>query len=82
MGMFDYIICRYPLPGKPPSFIDADHQFQTKDFDCYLDLYIVSETGKLSIRKFNPDGEYEDEEVSDEEVSDEPETEETTEENE
>ena len=48
MGMFDYIICRYPLSGTPPDFCaNKDHQYQTKSLDCALALYEITETGEL-----------------------------------
>lgn len=44
MGMFDDITCERPLPGpvKPPN-----QSFQTKDFDCYLDHYMITAEGTL-----------------------------------
>jgi hypothetical protein len=44
MGMFDNIQCEYPLPGEPKS---PDRDFQTKDFDCYLDKYTITADGRL-----------------------------------
>jgi hypothetical protein len=44
MGMFDYIVCEYPLPdGADPS----KFEFQSKDLDCALDTYTISKDGKL-----------------------------------
>jgi len=43
MGMFDTVLCEYPLP-------DARHQdldFQTKDLECLLDTYIITREGRL-----------------------------------
>ena len=48
MGMYDYIVCRYPLPGTPPDFCASkDHQYQSKDLDCSLAVYEISEAGEL-----------------------------------
>jgi len=53
MGMFDTIICKYPLPGTQPELIK---DFQTKSLDCTLDYYQITEDGNL-IR--TSDSEYE-----------------------
>jgi hypothetical protein len=45
MGMFDYIRCDYPLPSNPS--IDATINFQTKDFDCLMQQYVITVDGKL-----------------------------------
>jgi hypothetical protein len=55
MGMYDSIRCDYPLP-LPLEVIDimpdaCDSEFQTKDFDNVLDLYILNENGDLLCRK-------------------------------
>ena len=55
MGMFDSISCDYPLP-LPLGVIDImpdvyDNEFQTKDFDNALELYILNEDGNLQYRK-------------------------------
>ena len=48
MGMYDYIICRYPLPGEPPGFCaNAGHQYQTKSLDCLLHTYEITQAGQL-----------------------------------
>jgi hypothetical protein len=48
MGMFDYIICRTQLPGTPPDFASGEgHQFQTKDLDCLMGIYEITEDGHL-----------------------------------
>jgi hypothetical protein len=48
MGMFDYIICRAELPGTPPAFVlHEGHQFQSKDLDCVMGVYEITEDGKL-----------------------------------
>lgn len=55
MGMFDSISCNYPLP-LPLEIIDImpdvyDNEFQTKDFENLLELYILNEDGDLLYRK-------------------------------
>lgn len=47
MGMFDSLICEYPLPGMPPSFIKPGHEFQTKSLDCRLDCYTITADGRM-----------------------------------
>ena len=44
MGMFDYVTCQYPLPGLADS---SAMEFQTKDFDCQMETYKISATGRL-----------------------------------
>lgn len=54
MGMYDYIICHYQLPGQPPSFCaNTDHRYQTKSLDCVLTTYEITETGEL--KQVGPD---------------------------
>ena len=48
MGMFDEVVFRSTLPGSPPAFIGPAHRFQTKDFDCTLDLYVIESDGTLA----------------------------------
>lgn len=45
MGMFDHVVCRVQLPDgwEPP----ADDGFQSKDFDCFLATYVITEGGLL-----------------------------------
>jgi hypothetical protein len=50
MGMFDTIICRWPLPGTPPAFIKPDHSFQTKSLNCLLDQYEITSDGRLTYK--------------------------------
>jgi len=45
MGMFDDITCEYALPGEPKP---KDIIFQTKDFDCLLDHYMITKDGRLT----------------------------------
>lgn len=51
MGMFDNIECNYPLP-LPLEVIDLlpdiyEQELQTKDLDCFMELYIINEEGSL-----------------------------------
>lgn len=49
MGMFDYIVCDYPLPDCP-AFVKKGHQFQTKDTDPqWLETHTIAEDGSFSI---------------------------------
>ena len=49
--MFDYIHCDYPLPGKPPYGPEGHSGgYQTKDLDCTLDIYLITEDGQLKQR--------------------------------
>lgn len=50
MGMFDNLICEYPLPN-----IEAQNErFQTKDFNCELDDYKIGSDGQLYKNDNNP----------------------------
>lgn len=53
MGMFDDVRCEVPVPGEPQP---KHPQFQTKDFECYLDSYTIKADGTLW-RKERDDGE-------------------------
>lgn len=52
MGMFDEIICKAPIDGGLPSWIDR-HTFQTKDLDCTLTTYTIEEDGRFSQPDFS-----------------------------
>lgn len=44
MGMFDTVRCERSLPdGWQPG----EYELQTKDFDCYLELYVITSEGRL-----------------------------------
>ena len=43
MGMYDDLKCEYPLPDKEVQ----KETFQTKDFDCQMEEYLITEEGKL-----------------------------------
>lgn len=47
MGLFDEIVCRYPLPGTKPEFVEEGHLFQTKDLGCDMSTYEITEDGRL-----------------------------------
>lgn len=48
MGMYDLVICRYPLPGTPPDFCASlDHQYQSKSLDCVMATFEITEAGEL-----------------------------------
>lgn len=52
MGMYDTIICKYPLPtpGDPKGYSGSE-DFQTKDLDCSLSVYEIDSNGQLLINK-------------------------------
>ena len=52
MGMFDTMICKYPLPMPDDlkGYIGSDN-FQTKDLDLALSLYTIDENGQLFIER-------------------------------
>lgn len=45
MGMFDTLFCKYPLP--PVEGISEKTEFQTKDFECLIETYIITPQGTL-----------------------------------
>jgi hypothetical protein len=48
MGMFDSISCKYKLPQpENPQGFTGTTDFQTKDFENALDLYLIKEDGAL-----------------------------------
>jgi len=53
MGMYDYIVCDYELPGTPPAFAsESGHSFQTKDLDCVMSTYTIKGDGSFSESDF------------------------------
>ena len=48
MGMYDNIICEYPIAGGLPGWI-TKHPFQTKDLDCTLETYRILSNGSFSV---------------------------------
>ena len=51
MGMFDDIVCKYPLPFPEDTKGYIPNGFQTKDLDCGLDSYEIREDGTLWLRE-------------------------------
>ena len=52
MGMFDYLICKYPLPLPEMQLCE----FQTKSFGCALDLYEITVDGHLVRHEWGREG--------------------------
>ena len=51
MGMYDDIVCKYPLPFPEDTKGYIPNGFQTKDLDCGLDCYEIREDGTLWLRE-------------------------------
>ena len=51
MGMFDDIVCKYPLPLPEDTKGFRPYGFQTKDLDNVLDCYEIREDGTLWLRE-------------------------------
>ena len=51
MGMFDDIVCKYPLPLPEDTKGFKSAGFQTKDLDNALDCYEIREDGTLWLRE-------------------------------
>jgi hypothetical protein len=52
MGMYDTIICEYPLPmPNDPKGYSGSKDFQTKDLDSALDWYEIDKNGQLFIQR-------------------------------
>lgn len=47
MGMFDELICEYPLPDSQVQ----EETFQTKSLDCTMDRYTITKDGRLILHK-------------------------------
>lgn len=45
MGLYDDVRCKYKLPEAPIN-VQKD-VFQTKDFECMMDSYTITEDGEL-----------------------------------
>lgn len=45
MGMFDHVVCQYPLPDLPEE--GKEWMFQTKDMECNLWTYTITRSGHL-----------------------------------
>ncbi len=49
MGLYDNIICKYPLPGNP-----VVREWQTKDTPAqYLETYVITEDGRLMHEEYD-----------------------------
>jgi len=48
MGMFDTVICEYPLPTEDLQ----EDTFQTKDFDNVMDVYKITKSNRLLREKY------------------------------
>ena len=56
MGMFDTIICNYPLPRRKNfTFNPNDLEYQSKDLICCLAQYTIDKTGQLWVKSINFD---------------------------
>ena len=52
MGMYDSIDCQYPLPmPDDPKGYTGSFGFQTQDFECALDIYIIDKDGQLFLEQ-------------------------------
>ena len=51
MGMYDDIVCKYPLPFPEDTKGYIPNGFQTKDLDSGLDCYEIREDGTLWLRE-------------------------------
>lgn len=49
MGLYDEILCESPLPGWPDG---AEPVFQTKDLDCCMERYRISQAGRLLTTRY------------------------------
>ena len=50
--MYNSVDCHYPLPmPEDPKGYTGSHGFQTKDFECALDVYIIDKDGQLLLER-------------------------------
>ena len=50
--MYNSVDCHYPLPmPEDPKGYTGSHGFQTKDFECALDVYVIDKDGQLLIER-------------------------------
>ena len=50
--MYNSVDCHCPLPmPEDPKGYTGSHSFQTKDFECALDVYIIDKDGQLLIER-------------------------------
>lgn len=50
MGMYDTVVCEYPLPGLPEEIWAK--RFQTKDLECLLEEYTLRQDGTFSYNDY------------------------------
>lgn len=48
MGMFDWIAVEVPLP----DVVQNESEYQTKDFDCLMEKYVINKNGELYKEKW------------------------------
>jgi hypothetical protein len=52
MGMYNSVDCQYPLPmPDDPKGYTGSYGFQTKNFECALDIYIIDKDGQLLLER-------------------------------
>lgn len=57
MGMFDYVVCMYPLPEELPEWLKVEGLFfQTKSLDNLLRTYFITEEGSLLLDAYGAGG--------------------------
>ena len=49
MGMYDWISVEVPLPDT----VENEPDYQTKDFDCLLEKYVITKNGELYREKWD-----------------------------
>lgn len=50
MGMFDYLVCDYPLPAREEA---KGLTYQTKDFDQRMDTIYILEDGSVWVEEYD-----------------------------
>ena len=53
MGLFDDVVCEYPLPDWP---VGETPLFQTKDLECEMRGYRITKEGRLLAAEYEPAG--------------------------
>ena len=54
MGMFDWVDCKYPLPDGFVLPVQNNFDlFQTKDLECFMNRYTITEDGELLLTKID-----------------------------
>lgn len=49
MGMFDWIVVEVPLP----DIVQNETEYQTKDFECLMEKYVITKNGELYREKWD-----------------------------